>query len=128
MQLTTDSKTTQRPTRSDVAHALADPAVDGEEIALDREDGDSLEATGRADGRYDLAYVEGRRIQDADPVTPQEARAVFLRYLENDARWKAGREWRLWTNSKPRPPLPVVWLIIAGVVASIGLTTWQLLR
>ncbi len=91
MHLNFEGKTTENPTSADIARAVPRGKVPEEwTIELVGDDGVSIEADpGPETGTFKAAYVEGRRIYDADrPLSASELEQLLITFLKRDAGWR----------------------------------------
>jgi hypothetical protein len=67
-------------------------------LALGRNYGDRLEATGAGSGRYCLAYYDaasGKRYEAHEQATHEQVKDAFFNYLHGHWNWHHGRTWQL---------------------------------
>jgi hypothetical protein len=133
VRLNFEGKTTENPSSADVARAVPRGRVPEEwTIELVGEDGVSIEADpGLENGSFRVAYVEGRRIYDADKLLDaSELERLLIAFLRRDGAWRKLASWTIWS---PEPPVPSrraarapALAIVAVLLALLGLTLWYL--
>lgn len=131
MHLNFEGKTTENPTSADIARAVPRGRVPEEwTIELVGDDGVSIEADpGSEAGTFKVAYVEGRRIYDADRLlSASELEQLLITFLKHDAGWRRQAGWKIWA---PEPPasarrsifLPVL-VALVSIIAAAAVAVW----
>ncbi len=125
----------KNPTDADLARAIPDgPPPEDWWMALERDNGDSLDADEDGEGRYAPSFVEGGKyhVSTGPSLTPAEMRAMATLYMRNDPAWRARSTWKLfeadhtvtaqakslldWSMAPLLIPIAVILVIVANIL------------
>jgi hypothetical protein len=131
MHLNFEGKTTDAPTSADIARAVPRGRVPEEwTIELVGDEGISIEADpGPENGLFKVAYVEGRRIYDADgPMTAEQLERLLIAFLKRDESWRKLATWTIWTPAPQTAVRSSAWfpaiVILLIFLAVFGTALW----
>jgi hypothetical protein len=128
VHLNFEGKTTENPTAADIARAVPRGRVPEEwTIELVGDDGVSIEADpGPENGQFRVAYVEGRRIYDADGhLDAGQLERLLIAFLRRDSNWRKQASWTIWAPAPQAPTRPTAWMP-ALVILTVGLAVLAL--
>lgn len=121
MKLHVDDETIERPTAADLQRMVTTLAPHGEwSLALERDDGVSIEADATPDKAYEVSYVQDGTLHVADrPMDGDQLRAILELFLADDATWREHATWKPWTSATPAKTFNLGagprWWVMAGV-------------